>query len=60
MTTAYITHPECALHDMGSHHPECPDRLCAIQDRLIASGLDMCLAHHDAPLAGVEALERAH
>ncbi len=60
MTTAYITHPECALHDMGSQHPECPDRLAAIQDRLIASGLDVYLAHHDAPLATVEALERAH
>jgi acetoin utilization deacetylase AcuC-like enzyme len=45
---------------MGPHHPECPDRLGAIQDRLIASGLDVCLSHHDAPLASAEALERAH
>lgn len=60
MTTAYITHRECMLHDMGPHHPECPERLAAIQDRLIASGLDGCIAHHDAPLVEVDALVRAH
>jgi acetoin utilization deacetylase AcuC-like enzyme len=60
VTTAYITHPECALHDMGPHHPECPERLAAIHDRLIASGLDVYLSHHDAPLASAESLRRAH
>ena len=25
-----ITHPSCRLHDMGPHHPECPERLDAI------------------------------
>ncbi len=60
MTTAYITHRECALHDMGPQHPECPERLAAIQDRLIASGLDICLSHHDAPLADIDMLARAH
>jgi acetoin utilization deacetylase AcuC-like enzyme len=60
MTTAFITHRDCMLHDMGAHHPECPDRLSAINDRLIASGLDMYLAFHDAPLASVEQLSRAH
>ncbi|MGD2173048.1 MAG: histone deacetylase family protein, partial [Gammaproteobacteria bacterium] len=48
MTVAIISHPDCALHDMGSHHPESPARLAAIQDRLIASGLDTVLLHHDA------------
>jgi hypothetical protein len=38
--TAYITHPSFLLHDMGPHHPECPDRLSAINDRLISAGLD--------------------
>ena len=38
--TAYITHPSFLLHDMGPYHPECPDRLTAIGDRLIAAGLD--------------------
>lgn len=45
---------------MGAHHPECPDRLGAINDRLIASGLDMYLQFHDAPLAEMEQLERVH
>ena len=39
METLYITHPACRLHDMGSWHPECPARLDAINDRLVASGL---------------------
>ncbi|MBK6402286.1 MAG: histone deacetylase family protein [Rhodocyclaceae bacterium] len=45
---------------MGSHHPECPERLGAIQDRLIAAGLDLYLAHHEAPLAEMEQLLRVH
>ncbi len=45
---------------MGAHHPECPDRLSAIQDRLIAAGLDLYLSFHDAPLAEDEQLLRAH
>ena len=39
MATAFITHRDCWLHDMGAHHPECPERLSAISDRLIAAGL---------------------
>ena len=60
MPTAYITHPSCLLHDMGPYHPECPDRLRAIGDRLIGSGLDVYLIHHAAPAAGDEALARVH
>jgi acetoin utilization deacetylase AcuC-like enzyme len=60
MTTAFITHRECMQHDMGSHHPECPDRLSAINDRLIASGIDQYLAFYDAPLATIEQLTRVH
>ncbi|MCK9389216.1 MAG: histone deacetylase family protein [Sulfuritalea sp.] len=45
---------------MGAHHPECPDRLGAINDRLIASGLDVYLQFHDAPLADMEQLLRVH
>ncbi len=60
MTTAFITHRECLQHDMGAHHPECPERLGAISDRLIAAGLDAYLEFHEAPLAGVEHLLRAH
>ena len=60
MSTAFITHRDCMLHDMGAHHPESPDRLSAISDRLIASGLDLYLAFHDAPQAEIEHLSRAH
>ena len=45
---------------MGSHHPECPERLGAINDRLIAAGLDLYLAFHDAPLATMDQLLRVH
>lgn len=60
MTTAFITHRDCWLHDMGPHHPESPARLGAIQDRLIAAGLDVLLSFHEAPLARREELERVH
>ena len=59
-TTAFITHRDCWQHDMGTHHPECADRLGAINDRLIASGLDTFLQFHDAPLADMEQLLRVH
>ena len=37
--TGYFTHPDCRRHDMGRGHPECPQRLDAIEDRLLASRL---------------------
>ena len=48
------------LHDMGPYHPECPDRLAAIGDRLIASGVVGHLDHHTAPSATREQLLRVH
>jgi acetoin utilization deacetylase AcuC-like enzyme len=30
MTTAILTHPDCAQHEMGEGHPESPMRLKAI------------------------------
>jgi acetoin utilization deacetylase AcuC-like enzyme len=57
---AYITHSDCSLHDMGSYHPECPARLTAIEDQLIASGLINLLLHEEAPMATREQLERVH
>jgi acetoin utilization deacetylase AcuC-like enzyme len=60
MTTAIISHPDFALHDMGQGHPESPNRLSAIQDQLIASGLEMLLQHVDAPLAERKHLELVH
>jgi len=58
--TALITHPSCMQHEMGPDHPECPDRLTAIHDQLIASGLEPHLARHEAPAATVEQLARVH
>lgn len=60
MTTAFITHPACKLHEMGAGHPESPQRLGAIKDRLIASGLDGLLQQHEAPPVKREALLRVH
>jgi acetoin utilization deacetylase AcuC-like enzyme len=60
MQTAFITHPACRKHDMGSHHPESPARLMAIEDRLIASGLYSMLQHHESPRASREQLARVH
>ena len=60
MSTAYITHPSSLLHDMGPYHPECPDRLTAIGDRLISAGLDPYLHHYTAPMATHKQLARAH
>ena len=60
MTISLISHPDCALHEMGEHHPECPARLGAIQNQLLASGLDFILLHKEAPLATREQLCRVH
>jgi len=60
MHTAYITHLACLKHDMGDGHPECPARINAIEDQLIASGLLDFLDRHDAPQASVEQLARVH
>ena len=60
MSTAYYNPPECRLHDMGAGHPECPQRLEAIADQLLATGLDIALAFRDAAPATLEQLARAH
>ena len=45
---------------MGSGHPECPDRLSAIQDRLLISGVGDALDRREAPPAAIADLELAH
>jgi acetoin utilization deacetylase AcuC-like enzyme len=60
MTTAYFTHPDCRGHDMGPGHPECAARLDAIEDHLLATGLDVALTRFDAPLAKASDLALAH
>jgi acetoin utilization deacetylase AcuC-like enzyme len=58
--TGYFTHPDCRRHDMGRGHPECPERLAAIEDRLLACGVLDALDRREAPLAAPNELELAH
>ena len=58
--TGYFTHPDCRLHEMGPGHPECPERLAAIDDRLLISGVGPLLEHREAPQASVNDIELAH
>ena len=60
MHTAFIRHDDCSRHDMGRGHPECPARLDAVEDQLIASGILPALDVHDAPVVSRECLERVH
>jgi acetoin utilization deacetylase AcuC-like enzyme len=45
---------------MGEGHPECPERLAAIEDRLNAAGLSEALIRCDVPLASLDDIELAH
>ena len=47
--TAYITHTACLGHNMGEGHPEGPERLAAIKDRLMAAQVFDFLNQVDAP-----------
>jgi acetoin utilization deacetylase AcuC-like enzyme len=60
MTTAYITHADCLGHEMGPGHPECPERLGAVNEHMRSSGLLDGLLCLEAPLADAEDLERVH
>ena len=58
--TGYFTHGDCWKHEMGPGHPECPERLDAIEDRILISGLDVALDRREAPLASLADIELAH
>jgi acetoin utilization deacetylase AcuC-like enzyme len=60
MATSYITHADCLKHEMGAGHPECPDRLIAINEYMRTSGLLEQLRVLDAPLASPDDLKRVH
>jgi acetoin utilization deacetylase AcuC-like enzyme len=45
---------------MGPGHPECPERLGAIEDRLLITGLDMALTRREAAPAALADIELAH
>jgi len=59
-STGYFTHPVCWKHEMGAGHPECPERLSAIEDRLLISGVDMALQRREASPASLADIELAH
>ncbi|MBS0453522.1 MAG: histone deacetylase family protein [Proteobacteria bacterium] len=58
--TGYFTHRDFWKHEMGRGHPECPERLDAIEDRLLSSGVGDALERVEVPLATLEQLLRAH
>lgn len=61
METLYITHPSSKMHEMGHGHPECPERLDAISDQMLSSGLANYLQLVDVQLPASEAaLNRVH
>lgn len=60
MLTAYITHPAFLRHTAGDWHPDSPQRLQAIDDRLHAAHLFDFLAHCEAERATREQLLRVH
>ncbi len=45
---------------MGAGHPECPERLDAIEDRLLISGVGDALERREAPEASLSDIELAH
>jgi acetoin utilization deacetylase AcuC-like enzyme len=55
-----ITHRDCLEHDPGPLHPDTRFRLDAINNQLIASGMDFVMRHYDAPKVTREQLERVH
>ena len=58
--TGYFTHKACWEHEMGRGHPECPQRLDAIEDRLRACGLDIALQRREPNPASLTDIELAH
>jgi acetoin utilization deacetylase AcuC-like enzyme len=59
-STGYFTHADCRKHEMGEGHPECPERLDAIEDRLLISGVADALDRREAPEAPIDDIELAH
>ena len=55
-----FTHPECLQHDTLPGHPERPERLAAVVDRLRLEGLLDEVTVVTPAVAGTEALARVH
>lgn len=60
MVTAYISHPDCHLHDTGPGHPENAGRLKAIEDRLAQDPVWDRLVRCEAPKANWSQIAKVH
>ena len=60
MPVGIIGHPQCSKHNMGEHHPESPQRMSAIGDQLIRSGLDYIIRQFDAKTIDPKLLTLVH
>ncbi len=58
--TGYYFHPDCKLHKMGDHHPECPERLDVIEDRLLITGVADALERREPQPASLGEIKLAH
>ena len=56
----FISHYDCQDHVTGELHPDAPERLTAITNQLISSGMDYVLRHYDAPIVSRQDLDRVH
>jgi len=59
MNTFFYTHPVCIEHEMGSYHPESPDRLRAILAALETESFSL-LHKVEAPEVDLAHVERVH
>ncbi len=60
MPTALLSHHDCVLHEVSPGHPECPQRIDAINDQLKKQDVFDYLTHLEAPKANWEQLLLAH
>ena len=58
--TGLVYHPIFLRHDTGAGHPERPDRLRAITERLDESGLGDQVERHEPGRSAVEPIRRVH
>jgi len=60
MGIAFISHPDCELHDTGVGHPESPARMRAVLEYLPTREVWQQLTQYEAPLATREQICRVH
>ncbi|HLQ85684.1 MAG TPA: histone deacetylase family protein [Salinisphaeraceae bacterium] len=60
MTTAYYSHPSSLAHDMGTGHPECPQRLQAVARGLADADLERRLVARTPTALASDWLQRLH